>query len=138
VWRKTRDGIRIIGEMAGIFFVDSIRAWLRRREREKRLFAAQVWMKASGEVNHWQIVTADESAASSGLDTQIEAAFHFRVNGEYFGGYLRSVAMVRREAERLAQGAPAVHLRYDPANPNRVAVLAEDNAGNLPFRVYSN
>jgi hypothetical protein len=123
--------------MAGIFFVDSIRGWLRRRARAKRLLAAQGWTQASGEVNHWQIVTADEDAASSGLDTQIEAAFHFRVNGEYFGGYLRSVAMVRREAERSAQGAPAVHLRYDPANPNRVAVLAEDNMGTLPFRVFS-
>jgi hypothetical protein len=124
--------------MADIFFVDSIRLWLRRRKRAKRLLAARGWTQATGEVNHWKIVTADEDAASSGLDTQIEAAFHFRVKGEYFGGYVRSIAMVRREAERSAQGAPAVHLRYDPANPNRVAVLAEDNAGNLPFRVFSN
>ena len=124
--------------MAGIFFVDSIRQWLRRRERVKRLLAAQVWTKASGEVNHWQIVTADEDVASSGLDSQIEAGFHFTINGEYFGGYLRSVAMVHREAERFAQGTPVVHLRYDPTNPNHVAVLAEDNTDNLPFRVYSN
>jgi Protein of unknown function (DUF3592) len=124
--------------MAGIFFVDSIRLWLRRRAREKKLLAAQGWTTATGEVNHWQVVTADEDAASSGLDSQIEAGFHFTINGEYFGGYLRSVAMVRREAERAAKGAPAVHLRYDPANPDRVAVLAEDNGENLPFRVYSN
>jgi hypothetical protein len=124
--------------MASIFFTDSIRLWLRRRAREKRLLAAQGWTKASGEVNHWQIVTADADVASSGLDSQIEAGFHFTINGEYFGGYLRSVAMVHREAERFAQGAPVVHLRYDPTNPNHVAVLAEDNTDNLPFRVYSN
>ncbi len=124
--------------MAGIFFIDSIRLWLRRRERDKRLLAAQGWTKATGEVNHWQVVTADNDTASSGLDSQVEAGFHFTINGEYFGGYLRSVAMVRREAERLAKGTPTVQLRYDPANPDRVAVFAEDNADNLPFRVYSN
>jgi hypothetical protein len=123
--------------MAGIFFVDTIRQWLRRRAREKKLLAAQGWTTATGEVNHWQVVTADEDAASIGLVSQIEAGFHFTINGEYYGGYLRSVAMVRREADRLAKGNPAVHLRYDPANPDRTAVLAEDNGENLSFRVYS-
>jgi hypothetical protein len=31
----------------------------------------------------------------------------------------------------------AVRVRYDPANPDAVAVLAEDNENNLPFRVFS-
>ncbi len=123
--------------MSGIFFVDSIRVWMRRRAREKKALTAKSWTLATGEVNHWKIVAADEEFASPGVDSQIEAAFHFMVNGEYFGGYLRSVAMVHREAERLAQGAPEVRLRYDPADPNRVAVLEEDNAGSLAFQVIS-
>jgi hypothetical protein len=123
--------------MSGIFLVDGIRVWLRRRSREKKLHAAQAWPIATGEVNHWRVVNADEEAGSVGALYQIEAGFHFIVNGEYFGGYLRSVALALHEAETKAKGNPAVHVRYNPANPDSVAVLAEDNDGNLPFRVFS-
>ncbi len=122
--------------MSGIFFTDSIRLWLRRREREKRLAAAQGWPVATGEVNRWEIVDADPEASPTGMMVQIEAGFHFILNGEYFGGYVRSVAMVRREAQTVAKGSPAVHARYNPANPDSVVVLAEDNVENLPFRVF--
>jgi hypothetical protein len=30
-----------------------------------------------------------------------------------------------------------VNVRYNPANPDETAVLAEDNVGNLPFGVVS-
>jgi hypothetical protein len=123
--------------MSGIFLLDGVRLWLRRRSREKKLLSAQAWPIANGEINHWQIVDADAEASSLGKLYQIEAGFHFMVNGEYFGGYLRSVAMPHREAETLAKGTPAVRVRYDPANPDSVAVMAEDNEGNLPFRVFS-
>jgi Protein of unknown function (DUF3592)/Mu transposase, C-terminal len=123
--------------MGGNFFVDGIRLWLRRRSREKKLRAAKAWPTSTGEVNHWQIVNADEEAGSVGALYQIEAGFHFILNGEYFGGYLRSVAMGHHEAETKAKGNPAVNVRYDPANPDAVAVFAEDNEGNLPFRVFS-
>ena len=123
--------------MSGIFLFDGIRLWLRRQNREKKLQSAQAWPIATGEVNHWQILNADAEASSAGTLFQIEAGFHFLINGEYFGGYLRSVALPHREAETLAKGNPTVHVRYDPANPDSVAVLAEDNEGNLPFRVFS-
>jgi hypothetical protein len=123
--------------MSGIFLVDGIRLWLRRRSREKKLQAAKAWPVATGEVNHWQVVNADEEAGSVGALYQIEAGFHFVVKGEYFGGYLRSVGLALHEAETKAKGNLAVHVRYDPANPDSVAVLAEDNDGNLPFRVFS-
>jgi hypothetical protein len=123
--------------MSGIFLLDGIRLWLRRRSREKKLQSAQTWPIANGEVNHWQILDADAEASSLGILFQIEAGFHFLINGEYFGGYLRSVALPHREAETLAKGNPTVHVRYDPANPDSVAVLAEDNESNLPFRVFS-
>jgi hypothetical protein len=123
--------------MSGIFLIDSIRLSLRRRNREKRLRAAQAWPIANGEVNHWEILDADPEASSSGAMYQIEAGFHFLVNSDYFGGYLRSVALPHREAETMAKGSPTVYVRYDPANPDFVAVLAEDNEHNLPFRVFS-
>jgi hypothetical protein len=123
--------------MSGIFLLDGIRLWLLKRSREKKVQAAQAWPIANGEVNHWEILDADAEASSVGTLSQIEAGFHFLVNGEYFGGYLRSVAMPRREAEMLAKGSPTVYVRYDPANPDAVCVLAEDNVNTLPFRVFS-
>ncbi len=123
--------------MSGIFLVDGIRQRLRRKSREKKLRAAQGWPTTSGEVNSWKVIEADPEVTSVGALYQIEAGFHFIVNGEYFGGYLRSVALALHEAETKAKGNPAVRVRYDPANPDTVAVLAEDNEGNLPFRVFS-
>jgi hypothetical protein len=122
--------------MSGIFLVGSVKRWLERRSRAKRLLLAQGWPVATGEVNHWAIVDADEDVATAGVTYQIEAGFHFMVNGEYFGGYLRSVAMTHHEAEMKTKGSPPVKVRYDPADPDVVAVLMEDNA-TLPFRVIS-
>ena len=84
---------------------------------------------AQGEVNHWQVLNADEDVATMGAPYQIEAGFHFKLNGEYYGGYLRSVAMTLHEAETKAQGEPKVNLRYNPANPDETAVLARITAG---------
>lgn len=123
--------------MAGVFFIDGVRRWLRRRAREKKLQLAAQWPIVQAEINHWQVLTADEEAATMGAAYQIEAGFHFKVNGEYYGGYLRSVAMGLHESETKATGNPTVNVRYDPANPDSAAVFAEDNEGTLPFRVYS-
>jgi Protein of unknown function (DUF3592) len=124
--------------MAGILFVDGIRRWLRRRNREKKLSVAKQWPMTQGEVNHWQVLNADDDVTTTGTPFQIEAGFHFKVNGEYYGGYLRSVAMTHHEAEMKAKGEPKVNIRYNPANPDETAVLDEDNSGGaLPFRVIS-
>jgi hypothetical protein len=123
--------------MAGVFFIDGVRRWLRRRAREKKLQLATQWPITQAEINHWQVLTADEEAATMGAAYQIEAGFHFKVNGEYYGGYLRSVAMGLHESETKATGNPTVNVRYDSANPDIAAVFAEDNEGTLPFRVYS-
>ena len=123
--------------MSGLFLFDSIRSRFRRRNLENKLRLASGWPIATGEVNHWTVVDADEDAMSTATPYQIEASFHFLVGGEYFGGYFRSVALVRRDAEAMAKGIPNVNIRYDPANPDSVVVLAEDNADNLPFRIFS-
>lgn len=123
--------------MSGLFLFDSIRSRFRRRSLEKKLRLASAWPVTGGEVNHWAVVDADEDAMSTATPYQIEASFHFMVNGEYFGGYFRSVAMVHREAEMSAKGNPKVNVRYDPTNPDSAIVLPEDNADNLPFRIFS-
>jgi hypothetical protein len=123
--------------MAGVFFIDGIQRWLRRRSREKKLRLAAQWPLVQAEINHWQVLNADEEAAAMGAPYQIESGFHFRINGEYFGGYLRSVGMGLHEAETKAVGSPVINVRYDPANPDVTAVLAEDNQSTLPFRVFS-
>ena len=123
--------------MAGIFLVDSIRSWLHRRSRQKKLQLAANWLLVAGEVNHWVVIPADEDANSFGTPFQIEAGFHFVLNGEYHGGYFRSVALAGGEAEKLAKGNPHVNIRYNPANPDVTAVFAEDNANSLPFHIIS-
>jgi Protein of unknown function (DUF3592) len=123
--------------MAGIFLIDGIRKSLRRSRREKKVALAKNWPVVEAEINHWQVLSADDDVAATGTPYQIEAGFHFKVSGEYYGGYLRSVAMTHHEAETKAKGEPKVKVRYNPANPNETAVLAEDNAGGLPFGVVS-
>jgi hypothetical protein len=123
--------------MAGIFLIDGIKRWLRRRRREQKLRLASQWPLTQAEINHWQVLNADEEAAGMGAPYQIEAGFHFKLNGEYFGGYLRSVGLGLHEAESKATGSPVINVRYDPANPDSTAVIAEDNEKTLPFRVYS-
>lgn len=95
------------------------------------------WPTTTGEINHWAVVTADEEAASMGALSQIEASFHFILNGEYYGGYFRSIAMAAGEAERLGRGNFPVNIRYNPANPDKAVVLPQDNTNNLPFRIFS-
>jgi hypothetical protein len=123
--------------MAGIFFIDAIGRWLRHRSRDKKLRLAAQWPLTTAEINHWQILTADEEVASVGTPYQIEAGFHFKINGEYYGGYLRSVALTHHEAESKATGSPTANIRYNPVNPDQNAVLAEDNPSNLSFRLIS-
>jgi hypothetical protein len=124
--------------MAGIFFVDGIRRWIRRRNREKKVSLAKQWPMTQAEVNHWQVLNADEDVATMGAPNQIEAGFHFKLNDEYYGGYFRSVAMTLHEAESKGTGTPKVNVRYNPANPDETAVLDEDNSvGTVPFRVIS-
>ncbi len=122
--------------MGGFLNPDWLRLWLLRRSFAKKIAEARNWPTVQGEVNGWKIVQT-ETDASFGLDSQIEAGFHFIVNGEYFGGYVRSEPMVRREAERMAQGTPKIYVRYDSKNPDRNFVLREDNSGMLPFEIYS-
>ena len=123
--------------MAGIFFIDGIRRRLRRSKREKKIALAKQWPIVQAEINHWKILNADEEDATAGTPYQIEAGFHFMLNGEYYGGYLRSIAMGLHEAETKGKGDPKVNVRYNPANPDETAVLAEDNSDTLPFRVLS-
>jgi hypothetical protein len=120
-----------------MFLFDSIRSQLHHKKQNEKLRRAQQWPTISAEINHWSIIQADRELASAATLYQIEASFHFTVNGEYFGGYLRSVALTHHSAEIAAKGAPTVNIRYDPANPDSVAVLAEDNVGNLPFQIIS-
>ncbi|MDE3105950.1 MAG: hypothetical protein KGK08_12315 [Acidobacteriota bacterium] len=104
--------------------------------------AAQ-WPVATAEVNHWKLLEAPEEIASFATPSQIEAAFHFVLDGEYYGGYLRSEPLSRADAKRFADGAPRLQVRYNPAHPDTNVVLNEDNhdnqasgeAGGLGFRV---
>jgi len=120
-----------------VFSIDALLRWQRNRKRATKLAQATQWPTTQAEINHWAVVTADEELATTGAPFQIEAGFHFKLNGEYFGGYFRSVALTHREAEIKAKGTPTITIRYNPTNPDQVAVRAEDNATTLPFRIVS-
>jgi hypothetical protein len=119
------------------FLIDSIRHNLRERARKKRVRLAAGWPQAAAKVNLWKVLPAGDESGSFTQTDLIEGSFSFLLNGEYYGGYVRSVAMGRRDAEKLAVGSPSVTVRYNPANPDQTVVLAEDNAGSLPFEVVS-
>ena len=123
--------------MASIFFIEAISRRFRRRNRDKKLRLAAQWPHTQAEINHWQVRNADQEVATAGAPYQIEAGFHFKLNGEYYGGYLRSVALTHHEAESKATGSPLVNIRYNPANPDETAVFADDNPANLPFHIVS-
>ena len=120
-----------------VFPIDALLRWQRNRKRARKLAHATEWPTAQAEINHWAVLPADKEQATTGAPHQIEAGFHFQLNGEYYGGYLRSVALTHHEAETKAKGTPTVTIRYNPANPDETAVLAEDNAAALPFRIVS-
>ena len=123
--------------MAGVYPIDAIRRAVAERARRKRVQLAAGWPQATAHINGWKVLPAGNAAKSFTQTDFIEARFHFQLNGEYYGGYARSVAMGRREAEKLAVGEPEVTVRYNPTNPDEAVVLAEDNAGTLPFEVVS-
>ena len=123
--------------MAGIFFIDSIRRALRERARTKRVQTAANWPQSTAHINSWKILAAGEASDSFSNTDYIEAAFHFTLNGEYYGGYANSVPMPHREAEKHAVGSPDLIVRYNPVNPDQTVVLAEDNREKLPFQIVS-
>ena len=119
------------------FLIDSIRRSLREKARKKRVRLATAWPQTTAKVNLWKVLPAGDGSESFTQTDCIEGGFSFLLNGEYYGGYVRSVAMGRRDAEKLAVGNPSVNVRYNPANPDQTVVLAEDNVGTLPFEVVS-
>jgi hypothetical protein len=115
--------------------LDTLFSSHRRKALAKRVATARTWPLTIAEINHWKIQQAEEEPGSFSSGCQLEAAFHFTLNGEYHGGYLHSVPMTHHEAEVLGQGNPTVNLRYNPANPDDNLALPMDNATNLLFKV---
>ncbi len=123
--------------MPGFLPIDAVLRWQQKRKRTQKLARAISWPVTQAEINHWQVLPADKDQATTGAPYQIEAGFHFKVDGEYFGGYLRSIALTHHEAEINSKGSPTITIRYNPANPDESAVFAEDNLAELPFRIVS-
>jgi hypothetical protein len=123
--------------MPGFSPIGAIRRAFEDQARRKRVQLARGWPQATARINGWKVLPAGDAAKSFTQTDFIEARFHFHLNGEYYGGYARSVVMGRREAEKLAVGEPEVIIRYNPANPDEAVMLAEDNVKKLPFEVVS-
>lgn len=119
------------------FPFDRLTRSFRESARRKRIVMAQGWPRCDAHITQWKIVDADPELGASAMQQQIEGSFYFVLGEDFCGGYLRSVPMVRREAERLATGDHVVVVRYNPSDPNQVCVLPEDNQGTLPFEVVA-
>ena len=124
--------------MAGFSPIKVIQHALDERARKKRMQLAAGWPQTTAAITIWHILQVGEGAVTSFANNQqIEAAFSFTLNGEYYGGYVRSGLMSRKQAEKLAVGSPEIIARYNPTNPDQTVVLAEDNVGKLPFEIVS-
>lgn len=117
--------------------VDRILRSFREGARRKRVSMAHAWPQALAKITGFKLVEPDPATGASAMQQQIEAAFYFMLNDDICGGYVRSVPMVQREAARLATGEPNLIVRYNPSDPDELCVLAEDNAGRLPFEIIS-
>ncbi|RXH55830.1 DUF3592 domain-containing protein [Granulicella sibirica] len=123
--------------MHGLPLFESIQRTLRESKRRKKIQQATTWPKTTAEINRWSVNPVSDPNASFSSNYQIEAGFHFTLNGEYYGGYAHSTPTSHSAAERVATGAPTLTIRYNPTNPDETAVLAEDNLNTLPFEVLS-
>jgi hypothetical protein len=115
-------------------FLDTLLASRRRKALAARAATAQTWPLTTAEINTWKIQLAPEEPGSFSTNYQLEAAFHFTLNGDYYGGYLHSAPMTHHEAETHGTGAPTIHVRYNPTNPDDSLALPTDNP-SLPFQV---
>jgi hypothetical protein len=123
--------------MAIPFPIDRMLRSFRERAHRKRISLSREWPQAVAKVTGFKIVDADPASGGSAMQQQIEAAFYFMLNDDFCGGYVRSVPMTRRDAERLATGEPNLVVRDNPGDPDELCVLAEDNADSLPFALIS-
>lgn len=129
--------------MGSFALLDTLGALVDRRKRDRRLHMAEHWPVTTAKTLKPTVAHKDRCAPGEGLaDSQVEVPFYFTLDtGGYFGGQLRSEPCPESQARRLAAGIPEdtrVAVRYNPCNPDEVAVLAEDNRDRLPFAVWSN
>lgn len=128
--------------MGSFVLFESIGAMMDRHKRNHRLHLAEHWPVATAKTLKPTVAHKDRCAHGEGLaDSQVEVPFYFTLESGYFGGQLRSEVCSDSQARRLAASLPEdtpVAVRYNPCNPDEVAVLAEDNRDRLPFQVWSN
>jgi len=112
----------------------------RRKKREELLAAARGWPTAEAKLLPGVLVDRDELVEGTVVqDRQVEFPYYFTLESGYFGGHLRTLACSEGEARRLMKQVPegtVITVRYNPANPDEVCVLAADNAGALVVEVW--
>jgi hypothetical protein len=112
----------------------------RKKKRDVRIAAAQSWPTATAKVLAGVLVDKDELAEGTlAQDQQVEFPYYFSNTQGFFGGHARTVACSQGEARRLMKEVPEgtpITVRYNPANPDEVCVLAGDNVGTLPMGLW--
>jgi len=112
----------------------------RRKKREELLAAALGWPTAEAKLLPGVLVDRDEIAEGTVVqDRQVEFPYYFTLESGYFGGHVRTLPCSEGEARRLMKQVPEgtlIAVRYNPATPDEVCVLAGDNVGALVVGVW--
>jgi hypothetical protein len=112
----------------------------RRRKRAELLQKAQAWPSVQAKLLPGKVVDKDELAEGTlAQDRQVEFPFYFTLPSGYFGGHVRTLPCSDGEARRLEKQVPEgteITVRYDPADPDAVCVLAAENQGALIVGVW--
>jgi len=123
-----------------MFLFDWFFRMRRRKKREELLAAARGWPTAEAKLLPGVLVARDDLAEGTVVqDQQVEFPYYFTLEQGYFGGQVRTLACSEGEARRLIKQVPEgtlVTVRYNPANPDEVCVLAGDNVGALVVGVW--
>ena len=123
-----------------MFLFDWFFRMRRRKKREELLAAARGWPTAEAKLLPGVLVDRDELVEGTVVqDRQVEFRYYFTLESGYFGGHVRTLPCSEGEARRLMKQVPegtVVTVRYNPANPDEVCVLAGDNEGALVVGVW--
>ncbi|QHN03536.1 hypothetical protein FTO74_09265 [Granulicella sp. WH15] len=126
--------------MSVFSLVDFFPRFLRSRKREAALKLAANWPVLTAKLLTSIVVPKDIAAEEGSVlqAMQVESAYYFTLDGNYYGGHARSIPLSDSEAHRLvpqlAEDTP-IQIRYNPQNPDETHTFATDNPG-FPYVIW--
>ena len=125
----------------GFFLFDAVSRTLRSRRRKERLQVASLWPTTSAKLLPSKLVMKDDLAEGTAIQDTAgrmppTTSASPKVTLAAMFAALRAPTPKAGESSANWQKIWPIVVRYNPANPDEGCVLAEDNAGTLPFTVW--